>query len=369
VSGTRDALVPVGYEPIRELGRGGLGVVVLARHVGLGRLCAVKRLVVSSDHESIGRFRREARALARLDHPNVVRLYDVAAVEGRLFVVMEYVDGTDLGQLLGADNLDPLRAVSVLIDVAAALDHAASRGVVHRDVKPSNVFVQASGRAKLGDFGIARILGDSATYRSVVGSVAGSAAYMAPEQFLGDDIGPATDVYGLAVLAYELTVGRRPFDGDSREAVVDGHLHGIPPHPGRLVADYPDVVAEVLLAGLAKAPERRPTVGEIAAALTAVVPGDWPRPERAGHGLAIAPCLTEPPVATAIAARRARGAASDRAIVPSAVEEPPRPVDGWVDAPVFRPVPSRRSRLGWRWALAAGVVLGATGSLIVANLR
>src|SRR5437763_14593239 len=174
-----------GYETVRELGQGAMGSVRLARQVATGRHVAVKRVVggaASQDPESVLRFEREARLLATLDHPGIVKVHELLMAGGDLFLVMEYVPGGDLRRLLAADPPSPEEAVRHLVAVAAALDHAHRRGVVHRDVKPSNVLVREDGILKLGDFGVARLLERQAR----LAARRGTPAYMAPELARGD---------------------------------------------------------------------------------------------------------------------------------------------------------------------------------------
>jgi len=361
---------------IRELGRGGLGVVVLARHVRLDRQCAVKRVLAApaAGSEAEDRFRREARALARLDHPAVVRLYDVAAADGRLYVVMEFVEGFTFRRLIDHEAIDPVAAAIVLGDVAAALAHAASRGVVHRDVKPANVFVLPDGRAKLGDFGIARVLGDTATFRSATGTALGSAAYMAPEQILGDAlIGPSADVYAFSVMAYEVTVGRLPFPALSLEQLIDAHLHGTPDRPDAVLDGYPSALGDALVAGMAKDPAKRPPIQVIAAALGSVAPLDWPVPPR------VAPRVVHPDhegtstetVAGGVHPPEGDVAPVEATQVPGVDTGPgakpvPKghvPSDTWIDLPVYRPGQPAPSGRRWRSVtLAAVVVVGVVGA-------
>ncbi len=337
---------------VRELGRGGLGVVVLARHVGLDRLSAIKRIHTTPGpaREAVARFRREAKALAALAHPAVVRLYDVAATDGQLFLVMEYVEGQDLRHRLDDDSIDAASAVRVLRDVGAALAHGAEHGVVHRDVKPANVFVLPSAHAKLGDFGVARVLGDTVSFRTGLGVAVGSPTYMAPEQIRGTGIGPAADVYGFSVMAYEVMTGRLPFDASGLDETLEAHLHRAPTDPTDVWPDFPPAAARALLRGMAKEPSRRPTVERITQALVSTPVAAWPRPGRPRSARTAAATLA-PTVAGTVAPSTAP---DDRVPVDIEPRTVTRPVDadpvrapGWIEPYVYRPVPSRRSRAWW----------------------
>jgi serine/threonine-protein kinase len=343
--GTR---LPPGYESVRELGRGGLGVVVLARHVGLDRLCAVKSIAAPPGpaQEAVARFRREAKALAVLDHPAIVRLYDVVATDSHLLLVMEYADGSDLRRRLDEDFLDSTGALVVLRDVASALAHAAAHGVVHRDVKPANVFVLPDGHAKLGDFGVARVLGDTAAFRTALGTGVGTPTYMAPEQIAGArDVGPPADVYGFSVMAYEVMTGRLPFAATTMDETLDAHLHASPADPSVVLPGFPRDAARVLLAGLAKHPSARPPIGAVAAALDGVPTADWPRPPRARRRRSTAAMPATTIVTGSSSAVRTKAASAEAA--PPVTGGAPAPV--WIEPVVHRPAPARRS--AWWWSL------------------
>ena len=203
------------YEIEEEIGRGAMGVVYRAKDPRIGRTVAIKTLAVPQGtppdmaEQVKQRFVHEARAAGALSHPGIVAVHDADEDPdtGEAFLATEYVDGPDLRQLIQG-GLSAERVVELIAQVADALDHAHARGIVHRDVKPANILVGSHGRAKLADFGIAKI-GDASL--TVAGQLLGSPAYMAPEQVRRAAIGPATDIYALGVVLYEGLTGRKPF--------------------------------------------------------------------------------------------------------------------------------------------------------------
>ncbi|HET6963973.1 MAG TPA: serine/threonine-protein kinase [Acidimicrobiales bacterium] len=254
-----------GYRLLSEVGRGSMGVIWRAVQVGLEREVAIKLLAGhrAADAAAEARFIREGRALARLDHPNIVRVLDAGEADGELFLAMEYVPGTNLVELQALTEFGLPERLAVLEQVSGALEYAHSRKVVHRDLKPANVLVSRSGLCKVADFGIAKILDDAVPHsaRTAMGTVLGSPSYMSPEQAMGEvDLTPQSDVYSLAVLAFELLVGHTPFPfiGGDISAALEAHLHQEPPVPRDLAPDFPEAVQKVLLAGLAKSPRHRP---------------------------------------------------------------------------------------------------------------
>jgi eukaryotic-like serine/threonine-protein kinase len=205
------------YRLERELGRGGMAVVYRGVDEELGRTVAVKLLSdhLADDKEIRTRFLREARIAAALNHPNVVDVYDLGERDGLPFIVMELVEGETLAGLLAREGrLEPRRAVELALQACAGLEHAHRAGMVHRDVKPGNLLLRRDGTVKIADFGIAR-LADSATRLTQVGTILGTAAYLAPEQADGGKVSAATDVYGLGAVLYEALSGRPPYGADS----------------------------------------------------------------------------------------------------------------------------------------------------------
>jgi serine/threonine protein kinase len=216
------------YEILRELGRGGMATVHLARQTDLDRLVALKELssLPSDEPAAAARFLRESRVAGSLSHPNVVTVHDFFEHEGTPFIAMEYLPGGTLRRY--SASLGPAQVVGVLLDVLGGLAHAERFGIVHRDLKPENLLVSAEGRVKIADFGIAKAFDRAwgATRLTVTGTTIGTPDYIAPEQAMGHATGPWSDLYSLGCIAFELLVGHPPFaDADSSIAVLMRHVN------------------------------------------------------------------------------------------------------------------------------------------------
>jgi serine/threonine-protein kinase len=246
------------YTLIERIAAGGMGEVHLAVDERLQRQVAVKVLgrAFSDSPDFVERFRREAMTAAGLVHPNIAQVYDYGIDRDAHFIVMEYVPGTDLGRLLrDHGRVAPAAAVDIAEQVCAALTAAHHAGVVHRDIKPSNVIVSAEGRVKVTDFGIARSRGEATLTEA--GTVMGTAAYIPPEQAQGRSATPASDLYSLGILLYQMLTGELPFSGDTPIAIALRHLDEPVPPPSAKVRGLPAALDEVVFRATAKAPEDR----------------------------------------------------------------------------------------------------------------
>ncbi len=279
------------YEIIDELGRGGMGVVYRARDVEIGRLAAVKILSASADPTAVARLEREAKAIARLEHPGIVRIYDSGrADDGRPFLAMELVDGVDLQRALAKGTIALADRVRLVAEAARALQHAHDHGVLHRDVKPANVLVDRDGRARVLDFGIGKIVGADSLTKS--GAILGTFAYMAPEQVRGERaVGPAADVYALGATLFDVVTGRTPLAvtaSHPANAMLAILSQDAPPAsrvapPGTFGAGPPRSAAidAVCARALRKDPAKRyPSAGAFADELDRALLGDPTRAER-----------------------------------------------------------------------------------------
>ena len=251
--------VLAGYRIVDSLGRGGMGHVYLARQLSLDRLVALKILApaLSQDEEFIARLVEEARAMAKLSHPHVVQVHNVGSFEGTCFLSMEYLEGGSLRQLLDAEgSLPPRRALAIALDAADALVWAEAQGIVHRDIKPGNILLDAHGAAKVGDFGLAADLAKSDLAREE-GHVRGSPHFMAPEQAQGKLPDHRSDIYALGATLYTALTGRLPFSGRTlREILAEKLREDPPPVSGSAPGIHPDLDAIVAKA-MARQPEDR----------------------------------------------------------------------------------------------------------------
>ncbi len=254
------ALRSAGYEVLGELGRGGMGVVYLARKVALNRLCALKMILAGAHAGSVAqaRFRAEAEAIARLRHPDIVQIYHVGEVEGLPYLELEYLPGGGLDQALNGSPRPAASAASLVEIMARAIAEAHHLGIVHRDLKPANVLLDENGRPKVADFGLAKILGSDGGLTKT-SAVLGSPSYMAPEQAEGDasKVGPRTDVYALGAILYELLTGRPPFRAATALETLAHVKEADPVPPSRIQPGLPAEVETICLKCLEKQPARR----------------------------------------------------------------------------------------------------------------
>jgi serine/threonine-protein kinase len=260
------------YEIRSRIGRGGMADVYLGHDLLLDRPVAVKVLFpeYATDPSFVERFRREAQSAANLTHPNIVGVYDWGRQGSTYFIVMEYVQGRTLSDIIRTEGpLQPLRAVEVANEVAAALGFAHRNGVVHRDVKPGNILVSTSGTVKVADFGIARALNSSNEQDlTQAGAVMGTATYFSPEQAQGSNPDPRSDLYSLGIVMYEIVAGRPPFSGENPVAIAYKQVHDTPPPLSQMRPDVPrgyDAIVNKLL--MKKAVDRYQTADELRADL------------------------------------------------------------------------------------------------------
>ncbi|MFI1917902.1 serine/threonine-protein kinase [Nocardia sp. NPDC020380] len=274
-----------GHTIERKLGAGGMGVVYLARHPRLNRSVALKVLTESKagDAGVRSRFEREIELITALDHPNIVPVYDRGAEGDTLWVSMKYIAGGDVSSLLDREGpLDPTRAVRLLTDAAAGLQHAHAHGIVHRDVKPANLLLESDGaheRALVADFGIARTSDATITASGFLASF----AYTAPERFSGDIADHRSDIYSLGCTLFQMLTGRTPFPARDQAAIMAAHLTAPPPRPSTLRPTLPAGLDAVIAKSLAKRPQDRyPNCAAMAEdalrALTTTQPGAFVRP-------------------------------------------------------------------------------------------
>lgn len=248
------------YRLLRPLGRGGMGVVYLGEHYVMKRLMALKILPpeATADPRRIKRFQDEAKACAQLDHPNIVRAYDFAEAGGKLYIVMEYVDGIDLHHAVARDGrMSVAEALDALTQAAAGLAHAHERGIIHRDIKPSNLMLRTDGVVKVSDLGLARIGwvdGEDENKRLM-----GTADFVAPEQAINSkSVDARADIYSLGCTLYFLLTGKAPFEGASVPQRLAKHQTAPVPDVRTLRPDCPAAIAELLMRMMAKRPEDRP---------------------------------------------------------------------------------------------------------------
>ena len=249
-----DQVVSGRYRVLRKIGGGGMADVYLCEDLTLGRRVALKVLLQRflDDPKFVERFRREAKAAAGLNHPNLVSIYDWGEVDGTYFIVMEYVEGETLKDLVRRQGrLGGNEAVRISLQLLAALEFAHRTGIVHRDIKPQNVMLDRDGNVKVMDFGIARA-GDSGM--TEVGSILGTAQYLAPEQARGQRVDERSDLYSVGIVLYEMLTGTVPFKGDSAVTVALKHVNEMAAEPAQLVPGMPYALNQIVLKAIAKDP-------------------------------------------------------------------------------------------------------------------
>lgn len=298
-----------GYQFLDEIGQGGMATVYRAHQLSMHRDVAIKMLPQDLLYQgnSRERFQQEANIVARLEHRAIVPVHEYGEHQGMPYLVMRYMDGGSVDDLLIDGPIPPENALAILEQIAPALDYAHREGVLHRDLKPSNILLDANGDAYITDFGIARILG-SATKQLTTSGIVGTPAYMSPEQAQGKELDWRSDLYALGVVVFEMLTGRRPFEADTPYNVAVKHVTEPPPSPCAINPLLPVTVERVVLKALEKACDRRYTSAcEMAAALRQALE----------HGQADA-SATEPSLQHAL-----REALAQREQAPAAPVSPP----------------------------------------------
>src|SRR5437660_3213756 len=268
------------YRVMERIGRGGMATVHRAYHPGLDRYVAIKVLpdFFAEDPEYRERFQQEARSVARLKHPNILEVFDFGYEGGLAYLVLELVEGGTLSDRVGTP-MDLRQSVHTLEQLAGALDHAHANGILHRDIKPSNILRHKDGTPVLADFGLARTPISIRTLTSS-GTVMGTPEYMSPEQAADETIGPASDIYSFAGVAYEMVTGRVPFGADTPAAVLLSHVTKPMPSTRELRGELSAHIEDVLRRALAKRPEDR--FQTAAAFVAALKPAAWPNGNSGG---------------------------------------------------------------------------------------
>jgi len=349
----------VGHRIEGLAGRGGMGIVYRATQLDLARTVAVKVITpaFADDPDFRARFVAESRAAASIEHPNVLPVYSAGDHDGVLYIVMRYIDGPDMRALLRAGGgLDPDRAAQIVAQVGAALDAAHRHGLVHRDVKPANVLIDAQEHAYLTDFGLTKRLASTAD-QSRSGSWVGTLGYVAPEQIRGERVDARTDVYALGCVLVHALAGRPPYVRETDEATMWAHLNAPPPSEA-VAPEFEGVVARAL----AKDPsDRYQSAGDLGrAALAAAGRSAVAAPER------VVACGAAAPVDATAPTRSTRADQDTRPSPPDGAPAlPPAGPDDARTTPVARPRGRTPSRVGRRWIALAGAVAASAGVAVV----
>jgi serine/threonine protein kinase len=350
-------------------GRGGMGVVYRATHLALDHVVALKVISpeLAADEIFRERFRSESRIAVSIRHPNVVPIHHAGEEDGLLFVTMDFIEGTDLrGVLNERGRLDPPEAASIVFDVAAALDVAHSRGLVHRDIKPGNVLIERRNgdeHVYLTDFGLTKQIGSSSGV-TASGAFVGTLDYVAPEQIKGDAVDARADIYALGCVLFELLTGSAPFASrEEKVAKIYAHIQDEPPSLLAVRPDLPPAFEQVVLRALAKDPDlRQPSAGDLARGASAAVHGDLV--SQGEHSVAIgaaAPTRTHQTQVDAATIASESAQPSDLETTPAtAVDTPQEPIP----APARRPPTTKKRNLG-PFLLAGGAIALAVAAFIV----
>jgi len=252
--------ISTNYKIEKELGRGGMGIVYLATDLRLDRSVAIKVLNLSAFEdcdsdvvEIIERFNREAKAVAKLFHPNIVRIYDIGSENNYHYMVMEHLEGEDLSKLKATKIIDINKIVNIGIQICNALDFAHKRGIIHRDIKPANIIFDKTNTAKLMDFGIAQLNKEGSLRLTQEGSLLGSIMYVSPEQLINaKNVESAADIYSLGVTLFELLTGKLPFEGENVPTLIMNILKDKPEPPSTYNENIPVLLDKIILKALEK---------------------------------------------------------------------------------------------------------------------
>ena len=260
------------YRVVKELGKGAMGIVYKAFDPQIDREVALKILRKDrlTDDEFARRFFKEAKAIGRLSHPNIVTVYDVGQDHGTIYIAMEFLEGRPLDEAIKKDGLKITDIGSIGVQIAEALDYAHKKGVIHRDIKPSNIILNPDGRIKITDFGVAQIEDLLTLHQTQAGAIIGTPVYMPPEQVNGQPVDGRSDLYALGVILYELLTGAKPFTGENFAAIFASVINHTPDEPVKIVSDISKFQSDLIMKSISKEPDRRFQTGrEMAAALKA----------------------------------------------------------------------------------------------------
>src|SRR3972149_6154148 len=266
------------YQVVAPLGEGGMAAVYKAYQPATDRYVALKILPrhFASDPQFIGRFRQEAKVLAKLQHPHILPVFDFGEADDYTYIVMPFIESGTLANLMRGEPLPLAQIRRVVSQVGDALDYAHLRGLIHRDVKPSNILIDERENCMLMDFGLAKIV-EGSIHLTTSGAIMGTPAYMSPEQGLGGRLDTRTDIYSLGVILYEMAVGRVPYRAETPMAIIIKHINDPLPLPRTINGNLPEPVERVILKSLTKNPKDRfGTAGEMVKALQAAIPDAAP---------------------------------------------------------------------------------------------